>query len=114
MVAVGTKRPNGLLEGELDFEAQAVEPDDLDRIETQVRAKEHDAPPVRMFHEHEAGQVANRSLQHIQAEITDHDILFAVDGAGNCSPAAIGLFKKSEDADLGSIQTWDGHAYVCF
>ena len=55
VVAVGAKRANGLLEGELDFEAQAVEPDDLDRVQTQVRAQEHDASPVWMFDEHEAG-----------------------------------------------------------
>ena len=55
VVAVGAKRANGLLEGELDFEAQAVEPDDLDRVQTEIRAQEHDASPVWMLHQHEAG-----------------------------------------------------------
>ena len=32
VVAVGAKRANGLFERELDFEAQAVQPDDLDRV----------------------------------------------------------------------------------
>src|ERR1039457_3847499 len=32
--ADGAKRANGVLDGELDFEAQAVEPDDLDRVQT--------------------------------------------------------------------------------
>ena len=50
VVALGAQGANGLLEGELDFEAQAVEPDDLDRVQTQVRAQEYDASPVWMFH----------------------------------------------------------------
>lgn len=104
VVAVGAQRANGLLEGKLDFETQAVEPDDLDGVQTQVRAQEQEAPPVRMFHEHEAGQAADRSPQQIQTEITDQDVLLAVDGAGNGGPAVIGFFKQGEEADLASLQ----------
>ena len=68
VIAVGAKRADGLLEGELDFEAQAVEPDDLDRVQIQIRAQEHDASPVRMFDQHEAGQAADRPPQQIQTE----------------------------------------------
>ena len=32
MVGVGADGANGLLEGEFDFESQAVEPDDIERI----------------------------------------------------------------------------------
>ena len=37
VVGVGAEGANGLFEGKLNFEAQAVEPDDLDRVQTQVR-----------------------------------------------------------------------------
>src|SRR5258708_22657916 len=57
-----------------------------------------------MFHEHEAGQAADRSPQQIQTEITDPYVLFAVDGAGRRGPAVIGFFKQGEKVDLASIE----------
>jgi len=57
-----------------------------------------------MFHEHEAGQAADRSPQQIQTEITDPNVLFAVDGAGRRGPAVIGFFKQGEKVDLASIE----------
>ena len=68
VVAVGAQGANGLLEGELDLEAQAVELDDLDRVQSQIRAQEHDASPVWMLHQHEAGEAADRSPQQIQTK----------------------------------------------
>src|SRR5437879_8999179 len=57
-----------------------------------------------MFHEDEAGQAADRSPQQIQTEITDPNVLFAVDGAGRRGPAVIGFFKQGEKVDLASIE----------
>src|SRR5260370_13739072 len=57
-----------------------------------------------MFHEHEAGQAADRSPQQIQTEITDPNVLFAVDGAGRRGPAVIGFFKQGEKVNLASIE----------
>src|SRR5258708_13819498 len=57
-----------------------------------------------MFHEHEAGQAADRSPPQIQTEITDPYVLFAVDGAGRRGPAVIGFFKQGEKVDLASIE----------
>src|SRR5258708_33665009 len=57
-----------------------------------------------MFHEHEAGQAADRSPQQIQTEITDQHVLFPVDGAGRRGPAVIGFFKQGEKVNLASIE----------
>src|SRR5258708_38963961 len=57
-----------------------------------------------MFHEHEAGQAADRSPQQIQTEITDPYVLFAVDGAGRRGPTVIGFFKQGEKVNLASVE----------
>ena len=69
----------GLLESDLDLEAQGVEPDDLRRREGQVGAEEQDLAALGMHDRHEAHKPAGRPPEQIAADILQGDVPVVVD-----------------------------------
>ncbi len=82
VIAVGAKGMNRLLEGHLDFEAYAIEPDNRKRIEREVGAKQDFAASLGMNHQHEADETAHGTPEQIDAAIPHRDVAFAIHRAG--------------------------------
>ena len=82
---------DGLLEGDLDLEAYAVEPDDLHRRERQVGA-EQDLPSARgVDDQHEADGDADGAPVQVEREEADRDAALAVDGARRLRERALAV-----------------------
>jgi len=73
---------HGLPEAELDFEAVAIEQDDLKRLQSQIGGQQEDRAAHRMTHYDEAHQPSGRPPQQIDGAIAQRNILLAVDGLG--------------------------------
>ena len=71
----------GLLERVLDLEPKAINANDVDGAERQVRRHQHDRPPGWMNNGDEAHQLPDRAPQQIAHTIADFDAVLAVDGA---------------------------------
>ena len=69
MVAVGSDGVDGLLEGHLDFEAHAVELDDLDGHQRQIGAKQDLAPPLGMDDQDEPDPDSDGPPDEIQGAV---------------------------------------------
>ncbi len=67
MVSVAADDPKCRLEGDLDFAAPTVEPDDVDRIEAAIGAQEHAASPLRMDDQDKANFKPKRAPDQVDA-----------------------------------------------
>ena len=66
MVGVGADGVHGVLKGEFDFEPQAVEPDDVERIEAEVGGQEDALAPCRVIDEDEADKDSHGSPEQVE------------------------------------------------
>src|SRR5215471_5280241 len=81
MIGEGADLVHGLLEAELDLEAQTVKTNDVDGVEGGVRAHEEDGASCWMDHRDEAHHTAGRSPEQVADAILDGQLVLAVDGA---------------------------------
>ena len=63
MIGIGTEDADGMLEGDFDFEAQAIEADDVQRLQGQVGAHQQDGAALGMQDGDEADEDADRAPQ---------------------------------------------------
>jgi hypothetical protein len=102
MVGVDADGVNGLLEGKLDFEPQAVEPDDVGRIEAEVGGQEDALAPCRMIDEDESDNYPHGSPEQVEGAEVEGDILLSIDGArGGLHGRRVG--KQRAQGDLVTI-----------
>jgi len=73
---------NGLFETDFDFEAPAVEADDLQGMEGQIRAEQHQPSARGMDHPDKPDQAAQLAPEQIKRVIAQRDAGFAIDRAG--------------------------------
>src|SRR5215468_2349859 len=71
MIGEGADLVHGLLEAELDLEAQTVETNDVDGVEGGVRAHEEEGASCWMDHRDEAHHAAGRAPQQVADAILD-------------------------------------------
>jgi hypothetical protein len=67
VVGVDADHPQGLLEGEFDFESDAVETNDVDRVERQICGQQNDSPPGGVLD----GDEADRATQWAPDQVGD-------------------------------------------
>src|SRR3990167_6551029 len=77
MVGISSDGVKGLLEGDFDFEADAVELDDLKARERKVRGHEDYFPSIGMNDGDKADEDSHRPPNEIDDPILDLNILFA-------------------------------------
>ena len=82
MVGVGADGVNGLLEREFDFESQAVDPDDIDRVEAEIGGHEDALSSAGMIDEDKAHEGSDRSPEQIERAKVQPHALLCIDGAG--------------------------------
>ena len=72
---------HGLLEAMLDLEAKAIETNDVDGIEGNIRAHQNASPSFGMVHDDEANEAADRTPQQVVDLVVDCDVFFSIDWA---------------------------------
>lgn len=101
MVGPSAEGVESLLEGDLDFEAQGVEADDLGRAERQVGGHEDKAAAGGMDDGDEAHEAAGGTPEQIARGPPHADTLFAVSGALH---GLQGRIKQVAQALLASVE----------
>src|SRR5260370_22450121 len=93
---------DGLLERHFDLESQAIDADDVQGREGQVRAHQQDGAAKGMEYHDEADEDADGTPKWVGgAELQDHTLL-AIDGAGRLLEL-VGFFEQHCDLDLLSV-----------
>ena len=82
VIGIGTEDADGLFEGDFDFEAQAIDADDVQGFQGKVGAHQQDGAALRMKDGDEADEDADGTPQQIRAAEAEDDSLLAIDGAG--------------------------------
>src|SRR5665647_3584462 len=90
------------IEGHFDLESQAMDADDVQGGQGQVRAPQQDGAALRMEYHDEADEDADQAPQQVgDPELQDHTLL-AIDGAGRLLEP-VGLLQQRCDLDLLSV-----------
>ena len=82
VVSEGADDMGGLLEGELDFEPQAVDADNLQRIQGGISRHENASTPGWVNDQHKAYATPGRAPQEVTHTVVDASSGLALDGAG--------------------------------
>ena len=93
VVAERTDQPHRLLERMLDFEAQAVEANDLDGRQGSIGAHQQAGASGGMDHRDEAHEPAGRAPQQVAYLILDDHLALAIDGTFGLF-AALGVLQR--------------------
>src|ERR1039457_5936982 len=89
----------GLLEGDLDLESQAIDADDIQGGQGQVRAHQQDGTAKGMEYHDEADEDADGTPQQVGGPEAEDHVLLAIDGAG-CLLELVGIFQEGCGLDL--------------
>src|SRR5437899_2307954 len=89
----------GLLERHLDLEAQAIDADDVQRGEGQVRAHQQDGAALRMEYHDEADEDADGAPQQVGGPKAEDHVLLAIDRTGRLLEP-VGIFEEGCDLNL--------------
>jgi hypothetical protein len=81
VISVGAYDPNGLLEGQFNFESQAIDADDVEEGKCPVRTHQQDSAAMGMEYRNEADEDVGRAPQQIGGLESESHILLAIDGA---------------------------------
>jgi hypothetical protein len=81
VVAIGPDYVDGLAKAQLNLEPVAVELDDLQRLQGEVRGEQEDRAADGVVDEDETHDAASRSPEQVQTAVAQHHVLFPVDGA---------------------------------
>jgi len=103
VVGPGAEGVEGLLEGDLDFEAQGVEANNLGRRERQIAGHEDKAAAGGMDDGDEAHKALGGAPEQIARGPPHADTLFAVSGALH---GLKWLFEQSAQTQLAAIEPW--------
>src|SRR6516165_2720822 len=82
VIGIGTEDADGLLEGDFDFEAQAIDADDVQGLQSKVSAHQQDGAALGMKDGDEADEDADGAPQQIRAAEVEGHCLLAIDGPG--------------------------------
>jgi hypothetical protein len=89
----------GLLEGDFDLESQAIEADNVQGGQGQVRAHRQDGDALRMEYDDEADEDADGAPQQVGGPEAEGHTLLAIGGAGRFLELA-GIFQQGREFDL--------------
>src|SRR5450432_3762605 len=93
----------GLLEGHFDLESQAIDADDLQGRQGQVRTHQQDGAAKGMEYHDEADEDADGTPQQVGGPKAEGHTLLAIDGAG-CLLELVCLFQQGCDLDLLAVR----------
>ena len=102
VITVGSNGVDGLFERHFDFEAYAVELDDLEGLQRKIRAQQDLAASLRMNDQDEPDANADRPPQEIHDTVAEGDIAFPIDGADRFGKEAV-IIEKLFELHLASI-----------
>ena len=95
----------GLLEGHFDLESPAIDADDVQGGQGQVRAHQQDGAAKGMEYHNEADEDADGAPQQVGGPEAEGHPVLAIDGAGRVLEL-VGLFQQSCDLDLLAVLGW--------
>ena len=102
MVGERADQADGLFEAVLDFEAQAIETNDVYGIQRKIRAHQQESPPVGVYDGHEADELSGRTPQQVANTKAKNDLVLAVNGTGSLLHRS-GIGKQRVELDLFAI-----------
>ena len=92
-VGVGADRVHGLLEADLDFEPEAVDPQDVEWIEREVGGHQQDLPANGVVNRDDANERAGGFPEEVHVAIGNRHVAVPVDGAV-CVVGVVGRLKE--------------------
>ena len=104
VITVGSNGVDGLFERHFDFEAHAVELDDLEGRQRKIRTQQDLAAPLRMDDQDEPDANADRPPQEIHDAVAEGHIALPIDGAGRFGKQAL-IIKKLFKFHLAAVET---------
>jgi hypothetical protein len=104
VIGIGADGVDGLFETDFDFEAPAVEADDFQGFQGQIRAEQHQPAARGMDHPDEADQAAQLAPDQIKRVIAQRDAGFAIDRAGRFGEL---LFVAEPVVEFGFVKGSD-------
>ena len=81
VISEGAEDMDGLFEGVFDFEAKAVDADNLQGIQGGVSGHQNASTPGRVNDQHEANDEPDWAPQEVTHTVVDASVRLAVDGA---------------------------------
>ena len=102
VITVGSNGVDGLFERHFDFEAHAVELDDLEGRQRKIRTQQDLAAPLRMDDQDEPDANADRSPQEIHDTVAEGDIALPIDRADRFGKEAV-IIEKLFELHLASV-----------
>ena len=87
------------LKGHFDLESQAIDADDVQSGQGEVRAHQQDGAALRMEYDDEADEDADGAPQQVGGPEPEGHTLLAIDGAGRLLEAG-GIFEQGCELDL--------------
>lgn len=87
VIGVGSEGVDCLLEADFDFEAIAVESDNLEWVNGDIGSHEDHATAERVVDENESHEPSDGTPEEVHHVIAEQDIVFSVSGAGRSDEA---------------------------
>lgn len=112
VISIGTDNVNGVSETEFDFEAIAVDGDDIEWGERDIGGHEKEESTGGVFDDHETHEASDRSPKKVDAAIADEHVLLSVDRTEGAGEGGRVFCKISQGefhpVEFGPSPSWDG------